>query len=126
VTTGRAIAHARAVVLAAALCAGCATGVIEVREPDGDVPARKTLAVQSTALNPRNGGQLVGPIAAYALRQVGLPLSDAAPRWLSPRDILHMREGDVPSVKVRQTLTYVGHLKYNVPGPLPEGGSEVQ
>ena len=61
-----------------------------------------------------------------AYRQAGLPLTDAAPRWLSPRDILHMREGDVPSVKVRQTLTYVGHLKFYVPVPLPERGSEVQ
>lgn len=269
--TGRANGRAGAVpIVLAALCVGCATGVVEVRAPDGDVPPRKTLAVQSTALNPRNGGQLVGPealrpgdillsadagvtsagirlmtlspvshaalyvgdgyvveavgsgvrsrsvaavlaeeavvvafrdprvtpergdtIAAYALRQVGqrydhlgvvlqvpftlerracelplvpnlvrdfcirgiatiqlgsfsndqffcsqfvleayrqsgLPLTDAAPRWLSPRDILHMREGDVPSVKVRQTLTYVGHLKYNVPAPLPERGGEVQ
>lgn len=47
-----------------------------------------------------------------AYRKAGLPLTDAAPRWLTPRDILHMREGDVPSVKVRQTLAYVGHLKY--------------
>jgi cell wall-associated NlpC family hydrolase len=256
--------------LAAVLCAGCATGVVEVRKPDGEMPQRTAFAVQSTALNPRNGGQLVGAealrpgdillsadagvasagirlmtlspvshaalyvgddyvveavgsgvrarsvaavfeeeavvvafrdprvtdetggaIAAFALRQVGqrydhlgvmlqvpftlerracelplvpnlvrdfcirgiatiqlgafsndqffcsqfvleayrqagLPLTDAAPRWLSPRDILHMREGDVSSVKVRQTLTYVGHLKYNVPAVLPERGDEVQ
>jgi hypothetical protein len=50
-----------------------------------------------------------------AYRQAGLPLTDAAPRWLSPRDILHMREGGVPSVKVRQSLAYVGHLKYTAP-----------
>jgi uncharacterized protein YycO len=53
-----------------------------------------------------------------AYRQVGLPLTDADPRWLSPRDILHMREGDVPSVRVHQTLVYIGHLKYQ---PAPAG-----
>jgi cell wall-associated NlpC family hydrolase len=52
-----------------------------------------------------------------AYRQAGLPITDAAPRWLTPRDILHMREGDVPSVKVRQALVYVGHLKYTAPPP---------
>jgi hypothetical protein len=110
VNRGRArdLAWAAAIVPAAALCAGCATGVVEVREPDGDAPPRATLAVQSTALDPRNGGQLVGPEA------------------LRPGDILHMREGDVPFVKVRQTLTYVGHLKYYAPVPLPERGGEVQ
>lgn len=50
-----------------------------------------------------------------AYRQAGLPITDAAPRWLAPRDILHMREGDVPSVKVRQALVYVGHPKYTAP-----------
>ena len=33
------------------------------------------------------------------------------PRLISPVDLLHMREGDVPSVKIRQTLQYAGHLK---------------
>ncbi|MBI1891512.1 MAG: YaeF family permuted papain-like enzyme [Burkholderiales bacterium] len=45
-------------------------------------------------------------------RQAGLPITEAAPRWISPADILHMREGDVPSVKIHQALTYVGHLKF--------------
>jgi hypothetical protein len=52
-----------------------------------------------------------------AYRQAGLPITDAEPRWLTPRDILHMRQGDVPSVKVRQALVYVGHLKYTPPPP---------
>lgn len=46
-------------------------------------------------------------------RQAGLPITDAAPRWISPADILHMREGDVPSVKIKQPLAYVGHLKFS-------------
>lgn len=48
-------------------------------------------------------------LEAYA--QAGLPITDADPRWISPADILHMREGDVPSVRVHQALVYIGHLK---------------
>ena len=50
-----------------------------------------------------------------AYRQAQLPLTDANPRLLSPRDILHMREGDVPSVRTHDSLTYVGHLKFRPP-----------
>jgi hypothetical protein len=51
-----------------------------------------------------------------AYRRAGLPLTPADPRLLSPADLLHMREGDVPSVRTHQALVYVGHLKYR---PLP-------
>jgi len=47
-----------------------------------------------------------------AYRQAGVPITDADPRLISPADILHMREGDVPSVRVHQSLRYIGHLKY--------------
>ena len=47
-----------------------------------------------------------------AYRRAGLPLTDADPRLLSPADLLHMREGDVPSVRTHQALRYVGHLKF--------------
>lgn len=47
-----------------------------------------------------------------AYRRAGLPLTAADPRLLSPADLLHMREGDVPSVRSNQALQYVGHLKY--------------
>ncbi len=47
-----------------------------------------------------------------AYRRAGLPLTTADPRLLSPADLLHMREGDVPSVHSFQALQYVGHLKY--------------
>lgn len=53
-----------------------------------------------------------------AYRHIGLPMTDADPRWLSPADILHMREGDVPSLRVRRSLVYVGHLKFH-PEPEP-------
>ncbi len=50
-----------------------------------------------------------------AYRQAGLPITAADPRWVSPADLLHMREGDVPSIPATQPLRYVGHLKYNAP-----------
>ena len=50
-----------------------------------------------------------------AYRAAGLPITDADPRWVSPADILHMREGDVPSMKIHQALVYVGHLKNQDP-----------
>jgi hypothetical protein len=46
-----------------------------------------------------------------AYKAAGLPLTDADPRLISPGDLLHMRQGDVPSVKIHQALHYVGHLK---------------
>ena len=46
-----------------------------------------------------------------AYKRAGLPLTDADPRLAAPVDLLHMREGDVPSVKTHQALRYVGHLK---------------
>ena len=50
-----------------------------------------------------------------AYRRAGLPLTHADPRMLSPADLLHMREGDVPSVRSEQVLRYVGYLKYQSP-----------
>lgn len=50
-----------------------------------------------------------------AYRRAGLPLTDADPRLLSPADLLHMREGDVPSVRTHSALQYVGHLKSELP-----------
>jgi hypothetical protein len=56
-----------------------------------------------------------------AYRRAGLPLTETDPRFLSPADLLHMREGDVPSVRSLQALQYVGHLKFD---PLPAPGPE--
>jgi len=47
-----------------------------------------------------------------AYRDAGLPIIDVQANWISPADILHMREGDVPSMAVTQPLVYVGHLKF--------------
>ena len=48
-------------------------------------------------------------LAAY--QEAKLPLTTADPLLVSPADLLHMREGDVPSVRIAQSLHYVGHLK---------------
>lgn len=48
-------------------------------------------------------------LAAY--QEAQLPLTTADPLLVSPADLLHMREGDVPSVRIQQALQYVGHLK---------------
>jgi hypothetical protein len=49
-----------------------------------------------------------------AYQQAQIPLTTANPLLVSPADLLHMREGDVPSVRTEQTLLYVGHLKAGV------------
>ena len=54
-----------------------------------------------------------------AYKQAGLPLTDADSRLAAPVDLLHMREGDVPSVKTHQALRYVGHLKLPAEDLLP-------
>jgi len=64
----------------------------------------------------RNDGFFCSQFVLEAYKRADLPLTSANPRWLSPSDILHMREGDVPSVKSLQSLEYVGHLKFRVPG----------
>jgi hypothetical protein len=46
-----------------------------------------------------------------AYQKAGIPLTDADPRLFNPADLLHMRDGDVASVRIRQTLQYLGHLK---------------
>ena len=51
-------------------------------------------------------------LVLQAYRSAGVPLTDADPRIVSPGDILHMREGDVPSLRIHKALHYVGHLKY--------------
>ncbi len=50
-----------------------------------------------------------------AFNEAGLPLTDADPRLFAPNDLLNMREGDVSSVKIKQALQYVGHLKMQPP-----------
>jgi Permuted papain-like amidase enzyme, YaeF/YiiX, C92 family len=46
-----------------------------------------------------------------AYREANVLITDADPRVVSPADILHMREGDVPSFKAGKRLVHVGLLK---------------
>lgn len=46
-----------------------------------------------------------------AYRDAGAPITKTEPKWVSPADIMHMREGDVSPLPVEQRLVYVGHLK---------------
>lgn len=59
----------------------------------------------------RNDQFFCSQFVLEAYRSAGLPLTDADPRLINPGDLLHMREGDVPSVQIHQALQYVGHLK---------------
>ena len=60
----------------------------------------------------RNDRFFCSQFVLEAYRRAGLPLTDADPRLLNPADLMHMREGDVPSVRSHQALQYVGHLKW--------------
>jgi cell wall-associated NlpC family hydrolase len=63
----------------------------------------------------RNDRFFCSQFVLEAYRHANLPLTDADPRLISPADLLHMREGDVPSVRTEQSLVYVGHLKSSRP-----------
>jgi hypothetical protein len=63
----------------------------------------------------RNDQFFCSQFVLEAYRWAGLPLTDADPRLVSPGDLLHMREGDVPSIRIHQPLQYVGHLKFQPP-----------
>lgn len=54
-------------------------------------------------------------LVLQAYRHAGVRVTDADPRIVSPADILHMRQGDVPSFVIERPLRYVGHLKYDLP-----------
>ena len=59
----------------------------------------------------RNDRFFCSQLVLQAYQQAQLPLITADPLLVSPADLLHMREGDVPSVRTEQALQYVGHLK---------------
>ena len=71
----------------------------------------------------RNDQFFCSQFVLEAYRQAGLPITQADPRWVSPADLLHMREGDVPSIAAIRPLRYVGHLKYNAPPTITADGA---
>lgn len=74
-----------------------------------DACIRGIAAVQLGAA--RNDRFFCSQLVLEAYRFANLPLTDASALLVSPADLLHMREGDVPSVQIKQALQYVGHLK---------------
>ncbi|PTD95781.1 YiiX/YebB-like N1pC/P60 family cysteine hydrolase [Pseudothauera lacus] len=78
-----------------------------------DACIRGLAAIQLGAV--RNDRFFCSQLVLEAYRRAELPLTAADPRLISPADILHMREGDVPSVRIHQALEYVGHLRFTPP-----------
>jgi uncharacterized protein YycO len=54
-------------------------------------------------------------LVLQAYRHAGVPITYADPRLISPADILHMREGDVSSFRIRKQLQFVGRMKHEQP-----------
>lgn len=54
-------------------------------------------------------------LVLQAYRHAGIAITSADPRRVSPADILHMRAGDVSSVKASTRLLHVGNLKMHEP-----------
>ncbi|MDR1528824.1 MAG: distant relative of cell wall-associated hydrolase [Burkholderiales bacterium] len=48
-------------------------------------------------------------------QDAGVPLAKARAHWVSPRDLMHMRENDVPGFDPYLPLHYAGHLKQSPP-----------
>lgn len=46
-----------------------------------------------------------------AFEHAGNPLTVASAGWVSPSDLLHMREGDIATLAPNTELDYVGHIK---------------
>lgn len=57
------------------------------------------------------GNYFCSQFVIEAYNRAGLPITKSAPVWISPVDLLHMREGDVASFTPNVPLQYVGHLK---------------
>lgn len=58
-----------------------------------------------------------------AFNHAGKPLTEVPPEWVSPNDLLHMRENDIPSLVPSVPLQYVGHLSCSA--SLWNGGCQV-
>lgn len=71
----------------------------------------------------RNDQFFCSQFVLEAYNQAGLPITMTDARWVSPADLLHMREGDVPSVASSKPLRYIGHLKYNPPPTITADGA---
>ena len=74
----------------------------------------RRLCLNSTALvliTPFAGrGYFCSQFVVESFNRIGKPLTAAPAEWVNPSDLLHMREGDVQSVRAHAKLQYVGHL----------------
>lgn len=75
----------------------------------GDICVRTVGSLQY--LNLGKDQFLCSQFVLQAYRDANVLLTDADPRIVSPADILHMREGGLPSLKGRKRLVHVGLLK---------------
>jgi hypothetical protein len=75
-----------------------------------DACIRSTGVLQQLAASERR--LFCSQLVLQAYRHAGVPVTYADPRLISPADILHMRDGDVSSVKIAKQLLYVGRLNY--------------
>lgn len=69
-----------------------------------------TLAILQMPLS-ENDTSFCSQYVLSVFEEAGVPLSNARAHWVSPRDLMHMREGDVPGFDPYLQLHYVGHLK---------------
>ncbi len=99
--------------------------VVAFRLPGVDAEHAERLRTWSLAQMGRQyntvGVMLTAPFVLDR-RLCELPLLPDAVRGFCMSGLLHMREGDVPSVSAIKPLRYVGHLKYNPPPLLAADG----
>jgi len=81
--------------------------------------AARDLCLRSMGLihlvTPSESQLFCSQLVLQAYQHADVPITDVDPRLISPADLLHMREGDVSSVRIRRQLHYVGFLKYEQP-----------
>ena len=80
-----------------AVRAKCLTALASVQLADFDNPQAERFFCSEFVL------------ASY--RHAGIELLQGQANWVSPADLLHLREGDVSAWQAQQHLHYVGHLK---------------
>lgn len=67
--------------------------------------------LSETGLTQQKTAWFCSEFVSDAFKNAGHALTMAEPGWISPADLLHMRDGDVAAFKPEAQLQYVGHLK---------------
>ncbi|WP_343553884.1 YaeF family permuted papain-like enzyme [Pantoea sp.] len=79
------------------LRSACLTALARVQLADVDDPQANSFFCSEFVL------------AGY--RHAGIELLQGQANWISPADLLHLREGDISAWQTQQNMQYVGHLK---------------